>query len=129
MDDNSSVRSLVLRAFESEPDFEVCGQAENGLEALHCTETLIPDLIVLDLSMPIMTGLEAAPRLRKRLPNVRIILFTVQEGPEINRLARASGIDSIISKTESVSRLVSEARSLLSSPEGGDKPDALPTAS
>src|SRR4051812_11422305 len=91
VDDNSAVRSLVRQAFELEPDFEIAGQAENGLEALEKAATLRPDLVVLDLSMPVMTGLDAAPQLKKRVHQVRIILFTVQEGSEIDRLAFAAG--------------------------------------
>jgi DNA-binding NarL/FixJ family response regulator len=129
VDDNSAVRSLVRQAFELEPDFEVSGQAENGLEALDTAETLKPDLVVLDLSMPIMTGLEAAPRIKKRVPHVRIILFTVQEGREIAQLANSGGIDAVISKTKPVSELVSQARMLLAPTEREDDPDALPNAS
>jgi DNA-binding NarL/FixJ family response regulator len=84
VDDNSAVRSLVRRLFELEPDFEISGEAENGRDAVEKAENLKPDLIILDLSMPVMTGLDAAPLLRKLLPNARIILFTVQEGAKLN---------------------------------------------
>lgn len=129
MDDNAAVRSLVRKAFEAENDFEIAGHAENGLEALEKAATLRPDLVVLDLSMPIMTGLEAAPKLKERLPELRIILFTVQDSGEIDKLARAAGIDSIIFKTQPVSELVAQARILLAPSERADDPDALRNAS
>jgi DNA-binding NarL/FixJ family response regulator len=92
VDDNSVVRSLVRQLFELEPDFEISGEAENGQDAVERAENLKPDVIILDLSMPVMTGLDAAPLLRKLLPDTRIILFTVQEGSEVERRARAAGI-------------------------------------
>jgi CheY-like chemotaxis protein len=87
VDDNTGVRSLVRQLFESESDFEISGEAENGREAVEKAENPRPDLITSDLSMPVMTGLDAAPLLRKLLPDTRIILFTVQEGREVEQLA------------------------------------------
>jgi len=113
VDDNLAVRSMVRQVFAAEPDFEVLGEAENGLEAIQKAEALKPDLVILDLSMPIMTGLDAAPQLLERLPAVCIILFTVEESKELTRLAQAQGIHAVVSKQQAVSELVSQARSLL----------------
>ena len=65
MDDNATVRGAVRPLFDSHPNFEVCGEAEHGREAVEKAPGLRPDLIVLDLSMPVMNGLEAAPLLLK----------------------------------------------------------------
>jgi two-component system, NarL family, nitrate/nitrite response regulator NarL len=113
VDDNVAVRSMVRQVFSVEPDFEVSGEAENGLEAIQTAEALKPDLVILDLTMPIMTGLDAAPQLLARLPAVCIILFTVEESTELKRLAQAQGIHAVVSKQQAVSELVSQARSLL----------------
>jgi DNA-binding NarL/FixJ family response regulator len=129
VDDNSVVRSSVRRLFELEPDFEISGEAENGRDAVEKAENLKPDLIILDLSMPVMTGLDAAPLLRKLLPNARIILFTVQEGREIERLARAAGANSVVSKNQSASELILQAQALLASIEQEHDPAKLPNAS
>jgi two-component system nitrate/nitrite response regulator NarL len=115
VDDNPVVRSLVRHLIELEPDFEISGEAENGRDAVEKAENLKPDLIILDLVMPVMTGLDAAPLLRKLLPNTRIILFTVQEGREVERLAHAAGIHAVVSKNQAVSKLILQARSLLAS--------------
>jgi DNA-binding NarL/FixJ family response regulator len=115
VDDTPVVRSLVRHLIELEPDFEISGEAENGRDALEKAENLKPDLIILDLVMPVMTGLDAAPLLRKLLPNTRIILFTVQEGREVERLAHAAGIHAVVSKNQAVSKLILQARSLLAS--------------
>jgi DNA-binding NarL/FixJ family response regulator len=129
VDDNSAVRSLVRRFFELEPDFEISGEAENGRDAVEKAENLKPDPIILDLSTPVMTGLDAAPLLRKLLPNARIILFTVQEGREIERLARAAGANSVVSKNQSASELILQAQALLASIEQEHDPAKLPNAS
>ena len=60
MDDNGTMRYAVRRLFNSHPKFEVCGEAEHGREAVEKAPNLLPDLIILDHSMPVMNGLEAA---------------------------------------------------------------------
>ena len=69
VDDNAVVLSAGRRLFDSHPDFEVSGEADNGREAIEKAEHFKPDLIILDLAMPVMTGLDAAPVLRKCCPS------------------------------------------------------------
>src|SRR5437773_2981751 len=116
VDDNALVRSMVRQLFESNADFEVSGEAENGRDAIQKAENLKPDLIILDLAMPVMTGIEAAPLLRKVLPDARLILFTVSEGPEVDRLARA-GIHAVVPKIRGASKLILKGQALLRSIE------------
>jgi DNA-binding NarL/FixJ family response regulator len=115
VDDNAVVRSLVRRLFESQSGFEIAGEAENGRDAIDKAEKLKPDLIILDLVMPVMTGLDAAPLLKQLLPDVLIILFTQQEGSEVERLAQAAGIDAVVSKSQVASELFLKAQVLLAS--------------
>ena len=129
VDDNLTVRSMVRQVFELEPDFEISGEAENGIEAIEKAEALKPDLVILDLSMPVMTGLDAAPRLMQLLPDVRIILFTVEESNELDRLARAGGIHAVVSKREAASKLVPQAQALLASMDQATDPSTLRSAS
>src|SRR6202035_2199624 len=117
VDDNTAVRLLVRQLFELEPDFEIAGEAENGQEAVDKAANLKPDLVILDLSMPVMTGLDAAPLLRKLLPDTRIILFTVQEGHEVEQLACAAGIHAVVSKNQAASKLILQAQALLAAME------------
>jgi DNA-binding NarL/FixJ family response regulator len=114
VDDNNAVRSAVRRLFNSHPDFEVSGDAENGREAIAKAESLKPDLIVLDLAMPVMNGLEAAPALRKVAPKARLILLTAHNGPEVDRLSQAAGLHAVIPKSEAAFRLIEQAQALLS---------------
>jgi DNA-binding NarL/FixJ family response regulator len=129
VDDNFVVRSMVRQLFELEPEFEVSGEAENGMEALQKAATLKPDLVILDLSMPVMSGLDAAPHLMDLLPAVRIILFTVEEGREVERLARVGGIHAVVSKQQVASQLISQAHALLAFLNPDDDSEDLRDAS
>lgn len=77
----------------------------------------------------VLIGLDAAPLLRKLLPNTRIILFTVQEGTEVERLARAAGIHAVVSKNEAASKLILRAQVLLASIKHEHHPAKLRDAS
>ena len=74
--------------------------------------SLRPDLIVLDLSMPVMNGLEAAKLLSKILPDAWIILLTSHEFPEVLRLLREAGIHAVVSKSNAVTHLIAQAEAL-----------------
>ena len=125
VDDNSAVRTLVRRLFELEASFEISGEAENGREAVEQAERLKPDLVILDLTMPVMTGLDAAVVLRRILPDTRIILFTVHAGREVDRLARAAGIHAVVAKNHAASQLVTKAQALLESADQKDDPGSI----
>jgi NarL family two-component system response regulator LiaR len=129
VDDNAVVRSFVRQLFEFQPDFEISGEAENGRDALEKAEKLKPHLIILDLIMPIMNGLDAAPLLRRLLPDTLIILFTQQEGSEVEHLARAAGIDAVVSKSQAASELILKAQALLASIEQEPDPASFRNAS
>ena len=129
VDDNAVVRSFLRQLFESQPDFEISGEAENGRDAVEKAEKLKPDLIILDLIMPVMTGLNAAPLLKQLLPDTLIILFTQQEGSEVERLAQAAGIDAVVSKSQAASELVLKAQALLASIEQEHDPAKFRNAS
>jgi two-component system, NarL family, nitrate/nitrite response regulator NarL len=113
VDDNADVRTAVRRLFDSHAVFEVCGEAENGREAIEKAPHLRPDLIILDLSMPVMNGLDAAPPLIKILPHVWLILFTAHNGPEVDRLSTAAGIHAVVPKSEAATHLVPQAEALV----------------
>jgi len=68
VDDNALIRQALCEMFKREADFEVCGEAENGREAIEKAQRLHPDLIVMDLSMPVMNGIDAARVLKGMMP-------------------------------------------------------------
>jgi two-component system nitrate/nitrite response regulator NarL len=113
VDDSATIRKAVRPLFDSHPNFDVVGEAEHGGEAVEKAARLRPDLIILDLSMPVMNGLEAAPRLLKILPNVDLILFTAHDGPEVQRLSRAAGIRAVVQKSDAATHLVAQAEALV----------------
>ena len=112
VDDSESVRISIRALFEAEQGFTVIGEAVNGLDAIAKAEELLPELIVLDLSMPIMNGLEAAETLKSSLPTTPIFVLTAHGGPEVDRAARAAGVDAVYSKGDNLQRMVSDARAI-----------------
>jgi CheY-like chemotaxis protein len=110
-DDNPHIRKLLCRMFELEADYDLCAEAENGRQAIELALQHRPDLIILDLSMPVMNGLEAAHELKKLMPKVPIILFT-QHAELGSRIGIMNvDVDRIVSKTEAFS-LMGHVRSL-----------------
>jgi DNA-binding NarL/FixJ family response regulator len=113
VDDNAYIRRALCQLFIGETDFEVCGEAENGKEGITRALELRPDLIVLDLSMPVMNGLEAARELKRLMATVPLIMYSEFVGAFAEQEARLRGISELVSKSQPASTLVSTARSLL----------------
>jgi DNA-binding NarL/FixJ family response regulator len=113
VDDNAIIRRMLCHLFASEADFEVCGEAENGRDAIEKAQALHPDLVVMDLSMPVMNGIDAARALKKSLPTVPLIVFSVYADVFSEKEARAAGVSALVSKSERVSVLIAKARVLL----------------
>src|SRR5260370_25330437 len=112
VDDNPTLRHLLRTTFENISGWEVA-EAVNGREAIDKASELKPDLIVLDLAMPIMNGLQAAPVLRRMLPTVPIILFTLHGSKFLEREALSAGVTVVVSKDATANTLVNQARHFL----------------
>jgi DNA-binding NarL/FixJ family response regulator len=113
VDDNAFVRKALCELFAQETDIEVCGEAANGRSAIEEAGRLPPDLIVLDLLMPVMNGLDAARTLKRMMPSVPLIMYSAFEDRFSERLARLAGISELVSKYQHVSVLINTARGLL----------------
>ena len=111
-DDNPLIRQGLSELFQMEEDFEVCGDAENGREAVEKARELHPHLILLDLSMPVMNGLEAARVLKRVMPEVPVIMFSAY-GDSFENEARSAGVSALVSKSEDMSVLLGKARNLV----------------
>lgn len=100
VDDNSSLRKLLRSCIEGDQDWRVCGEAGNGKEGVAKVAELHPDVVLLDLQMPVMNGLEAARRMRAQSPKTAMVMFTMHSSPELLRQAHAAGIRDVVSKTD-----------------------------
>ena len=115
-DDNAHLRKALCRLFEGHEYLEICCEVANGREAVEKAIEIKPDLIILDLSMPVMNGLEAARELKRILPVVPIILFTLHGHMISDEQAAKSGVDLVVAKSD-ITRLNEHVRSLLPRPE------------
>lgn len=113
VDDNIFIRHALCEFFAREPDFEICGVAENGREAINEARRLRPDLIVLDLSMPVMNGLDAARTLKHDLPMARLIIYTAFEDRFSEQHMQARALAQVVLKSEKISVLIDKARGLV----------------
>jgi DNA-binding NarL/FixJ family response regulator len=110
-DDNPCVRKGLCELFEGESDFMICAEAEDGKEAIVKAQEQHPDLILLDLSMPVMNGLEAARTLKHLMPDVPIIMFSLFGGAFIEKEAQSAGVLELVSKSQPAAVLLSRVRS------------------
>jgi DNA-binding NarL/FixJ family response regulator len=112
-DDSLFIREALCELFGREQDFNVCGDAENGREAVEMAQLLHPDLILLDLSMPVMNGLDAARALKRIMPEVPLIMYSGHTGSFTEKEARSAGVSVLVSKSEEACVLIDKARSLI----------------
>ena len=113
VDDSSRFLSMLERAFASDPRFLVVGRAQSGQEALAQITCLHPDLVVLDLSMPGMNGLEATRRIKMLARAPHFIMLTLYDTPQHRAAAAAAGVDHFVCKTELRAQLWPLLNSLL----------------
>jgi DNA-binding NarL/FixJ family response regulator len=117
VDDSSMMRRALRRWIEQNPNWKVCAEAPNGAVAIEKVKELLPDLVVLDLSMPVMNGLEAARHIKEIAPTTPMVMFTMYVNDALTKDAQAAGIQCVVSKTESVMhQLITSISSLLHEP-------------
>jgi DNA-binding NarL/FixJ family response regulator len=122
--DDSEVFRKAIRTYLTQQNFVVCGEAINGTDALEKATELEPALITLDLRMPNMNGVEVASVLKRRMPDVRIVLLTMyDEVLGYKSLMLAIGVDATIHKMGCFDSLAQCVRDLLSSPTPGSAPN------
>ena len=117
-EDETSVRNAIRTFIETRSQFEVC-EAIDGNEAIHKAEALKPDLVVLDLRMPIANGIEVAARLNVSMPNTPVVIFTMFQDLLGKPLAKILGIAAVVPKSDGVGKLLGRIEALL------DAQDAL----
>jgi DNA-binding NarL/FixJ family response regulator len=113
VDDSDTCRKITRLFLESQLGLEVCGEAVDGVDAIEKARALKPDLVVLDLAMPRMNGVEVASVLRAMMPGVPIVLFTMYDDTVGRDLALCAGANIVVSKPEGGWKLIECVRSLL----------------
>ena len=113
VDDSEVIRRALRRMIEESNHFVVCGEAANGKEAIDQAARLHPDLVVLDMSMPEMNGLEAAKVLKQMLPTIPLILYTSHADSVVKEHARAIGFHAVVPKGTGAEVILVHAKNLL----------------
>lgn len=113
-EDHTILREGLRALLSSNPDIEVVGEAEDGRETIRGAERLTPDLILMDLSMPRMNGIEAIREIKKRCPGTRILVLTVHKTEEYILAALQAGADGYVLKDATHSELTMAIESILS---------------
>src|SRR6266581_2891105 len=110
VDDHEVVRLGVRMLFAKDDSFEVCAEAQNGVDAIRTVSELLPDVVILGLSMPGINGFEIAARIRLIAPSIRIVFFSAHEIPAT---ARWVGADAFVSKSCPLQELVLTVKRVL----------------
>jgi len=97
-EDHTILREGLKALFTSQPDFEVVGEAQDGIQAIRCVQTLAPDIILMDLSMPKLNGLEAIKEVKRLNPATKIIVLTVHNAEEYVLATLEAGADGYVLK-------------------------------
>src|SRR5690348_14332388 len=105
-DDHDVVRAGIRGVLESHKGYVVCGEARNGSEAVAQTRKLKPGLLILDITMPELSGFEAARRILKEQPNLPIIILSVHETAQAVKMAREIGIKGYVTKSTAADELI-----------------------
>lgn len=113
VDDYAAVRSAIRVGLERYSGFSVCGEAVDGVEAIEKATKLKPDFILLDLSMPRMNGMETAAALKRLMPHVLIVAFTMYVELLRKPLPSTVGFDAVVDKLAGIGKVVECARNLL----------------
>ena len=111
-DDHELVRKGLRILLETQPGWKVCGEAVNGRQAVELAQQLAPDVIVLDVTMPELNGLEATRQIRKAMPAAEILILTMHESEQLVGEVLAAGAHGYILKSDTSRLLVSAIDSL-----------------
>jgi len=104
-DDHEMIRQGLRAVLQTRPDWEVCGEAVNGREAVALAQKLAPDIVVMDLTMPGLGGLEATRQIRKLLPNTEVLILTMHESEQLVHALLTAGAHAYVLKSDAGSVL------------------------
>ncbi len=110
VDDQSVVRRALRVRFHLEPDLEVVGEASTGSEALSLAQTLTPDVVLMDIQMPEMDGIEATAALRRVVPQSAVVILSIHDDAQPRGRAQAAGAVAFVEKRGATDALVAAIR-------------------
>ena len=113
VDDHEIFRRGLRALLEPSSEWHICGEAVDGLDAIEQCKSLNPDIVVLDVSMPRLNGLEAARVIKKEKPDSRIVIITQHDSPQIRSAALEAGAQAFVTKSAVGSELVTALRKLI----------------
>jgi DNA-binding NarL/FixJ family response regulator len=128
-DDNESLRTALRKALSAREGWTICGEAGDGVSAVNLAEQLKPDLVILDFLMPLRNGLATAAEIRKTLPDLPIILYTMHMSAQLEREARRMGVRKVVSKTERFQTFVESLEEFIGRPSDSIGPLGIEIAS
>jgi DNA-binding NarL/FixJ family response regulator len=111
-DDHAAVRRSIRSLLESDPEWKVCGEATNGREAVEQAKRLRPDVVLLDMTMPELNGLEATRRILKDAPETQVLVLTTHQSDELADEVRRAGAKGIVLKSNAQETLAAAIESL-----------------
>jgi DNA-binding NarL/FixJ family response regulator len=106
VDDHAVVRRGVRALLQPSSEWEICGEAENGEDAVRQAENLKPEIIIMDLSMPVMNGLQATRVIRESNPEVKVVLFSLHTSSELVRSIFMAGAQGYVLKSDAETDLI-----------------------
>jgi DNA-binding NarL/FixJ family response regulator len=112
-DDHAIVRQGIRTIVQARPGWEICGEAKDGREAIQLANQLNPDVIILDVSMPVLGGLSAADDILRKNPKIKILIFTMDESKTLRTLAQKCGAHGLVVKSQATRFLVEAVDRLL----------------
>lgn len=126
VDDNTTFRKLLRNFLSSEPDISVVGEAEDGETALNQAKELLPDLVLMDVSMKRVNGIESTRRIKKAMPEVKVIMLSVYDLDEYREAAKAYGVSNYILKKNMIKELAPAIHAVFSVPGDTNSPKTTP---
>lgn len=113
VDDHPFVRRGVETILHTAPEWELCGEADNGNDAIRLSETLRPEVIIMDVSMPGLNGIEATRTIHRNQPETKVILLTLHEAGELVKSAFRAGARGYLLKVDAEKELLKALRVVL----------------
>jgi len=112
-DDDQRFQAIVRRCLEENPDFSLVGQVADGEQAVRLARELQPDVVLMDISMPRLNGLEATRRIKTEQPNTKVVIVTMHDDEAYQKAAAENGADSFLCKKTLLKSLIPTIRQVL----------------